>query len=102
MTEKYEGNYKYSHDVVSRWNSDAIGIYYCGYPNQAGLLIPYYIGKGTGEGGIRSRLLDHLREDSWPGVTHFGYTQCGTASEADALEAREIVRCQPKYNQQGK
>ena len=60
------------------------------------------VGRGVGDGGIRGRLLNHLRNDYWPDVTHFGYCVCSTAKEAEDFEASEIKRLQPKYNTQGK
>ncbi|MFH1207706.1 MAG: hypothetical protein V1668_03810 [Patescibacteria group bacterium] len=102
MIRDYQGNYVYSQKVISEWNSTAIGVYYCGIPTQPGNLKPLYIGKGTGEGGMRARLLTHLRNDNWPDVTHFGYRICDSVKEADDFEASEIKRCQPKYNQVGK
>lgn len=101
MIYPYQGQYPYNEDVVSGWNSTAIGVYYCGLPTTIGLR-PLYIGVGAGDTGMRGRLLDHLREDYWPDVTHFGYHQCSTAEEAKDLETQEILRCRPKYNTQGK
>ena len=100
MIYDYPGHFPYSHTIVSGWNSNAIGVYYCGYVSPKGL-IPHYIGRATGDDGIRGRLLDHLREDNWPEVTHFSYRQCSTEAEAIRFEAEEIARCQPKYNTQG-
>ena len=102
MVQEYKGPYQYSEKVVSDWNSTAIGVYYCGYIGSNGKLTVLYVGKGVGDGGIRSRLLDHLRYDRWPDVTHFGYCICNTAKEAEDFEASEIKRLQPKYNTQGK
>lgn len=100
MVQKYNGHYQYAEAIVSGWNSTCIGVYYCGYLS-GDALIPLYIGRGTGEEGIRGRLLDHLREDNWPGATHFGYRTCDTVSDAIKFEAEEIKRCTPKYNVQG-
>ncbi len=94
--------YQYSKLIVKGWNSTAIGVYYCGYLTLEKKLALLYIGKGAGEGGIRSRLLDHLSEDHWPDITHFGYHVCDTADEAEAYEANEIAKYKPKYNIQGK
>ena len=102
MIHDYKGNYSYSQKVVSDWDSTAMGVYYCGIPNPNGTLKPLYIGVGTSDGGMRSRLLDHLRDDNWPDVTHFGFCACDTAKEAEDFEAAEIKRCQPKYNLVGK
>lgn len=101
MVHAYQGDYSYNEDIVGNWNSTAIGVYYCGSLTTAGLR-PHYIGIGTGDAGIRGRLLDHLREDYWADVTHFGYHQCDTAEEAKGWEAQEILRYRPKYNKQGK
>lgn len=102
MIHEFKGNYTYSESVVKNWNSAAIGVYYCGFVLENGNLKPLYIGKGTGEGGMRSRLLDHLSKDYWPDVTHFGYHECDTISEAESFELEEIERFKPKYNGQGK
>ena len=102
MIYDYKGSFQYSEPIVKNWNSNAIGVYYCGVALQNGGLQPFYIGKGAGEGGMRSRLIDHLLNDVWPDVTHFSYRACDTSSEAEALEAQEIKRCQPKYNKIGK
>lgn len=100
MIYDYSGHFPYSHGVISEWNSNAIGVYYCGYPTTTGFTA-LYIGRATSDSGIRGRLIDHLREDNWPGVTHFSYRQCSTEAETIRLEADEIARCQPKYNTQG-
>ncbi len=101
MVHSYQGHYTYDATVIRRWDSTAIGVYYCGYINSTdGLLYPHYIGKGTGEEGMRGRLLSHLREEYWPDVVHFGLCFCDTAAEADTFEIQEIKRCQPKYNTQ--
>lgn len=100
MIHDYKGNYIYDQKIIEDWNSTVIGVYYCGYVSDS-TLYPYYIGKGTGDGGIRARLMDHLRVDDWPDVTHFGYRICDTAKEAGQYELQEIERCKPKYNTQG-
>lgn len=102
MVHPYKGIYTFSQSVVNNWNSTSNGVYYCGYPSQEGKLIALYVGKTTGQGGIRERLLQHLREGGWTGVTHFGYSVCDTSKEAEDLEASEIARIKPKYNTQGK
>jgi len=101
MIQEYKGPYQYSDKVVGDWDSDAIGVYYCGYLSGGNLSV-LYVGKSVGDGGIRGRLLDHLRDDYWPDVTHFGYRVCGTVRETEDFEAREIARLNPKYNKQGK
>lgn len=98
---QYNGHYNYDHGTVNGWQNNAIGIYYCGEITTNGNLTVHYVGKGTGDGGIRARLLDHIRQDNWPDVRHFGYVLCSTAQEAINLEAAEIRRLQPKYNTQG-
>ena len=102
MVQPYKGNYQYDKKVITEWDSSAIGVYYCGYVNSNKTLDVLYVGKGVGDNGIRGRLLDHLRDDYWPDVTRFGYRICSTAKEAEDLEATEIKRLNPKYNQQGK
>lgn len=102
MIHQYKGNYVYSQKVISDWNSTAIGVYYCGTENPNGSLNTLYIGKGTGDGGMRARLLYHLANDNWRDVTNFGYCATDRVKEADDFEAAEIKRHQPKYNQVGK
>ncbi len=102
MVHGFQGNYTYSEKVVGDWKSNAIGVYYCGYPTTEGKLRLLYIGVGTSENGMRGRLLDHLREDYWPDATHFGYQQCDSAKEALDWESAEILKYKPKYNTQGK
>ncbi|TSC76475.1 MAG: hypothetical protein G01um101431_608 [Parcubacteria group bacterium Gr01-1014_31] len=102
MVHKYQGPFLYNDEVISSWNSNAIGVYYCGYLNSREVLITLYVGKGAGEGGIRNRLLEHLRNEYWPDVTHFGYCVCDTKEDANNFEAVEIARLKPKYNVQGK
>ena len=101
MVHPYQGHYQYDEDIVSNWESSAIGVYYCGYLTEKGLW-PLYIGKGTSETGMRGRLLDHLGKEYWSDVTHFGYHLCDTVSEAEKWEIEEIVKYKPKYNIQGK
>jgi len=102
MIQPYKGIYPYNEKVISKWDSTEIGVYYCGYPSASGNLYFLYVGKATSNQGIRGRLLQHLREDKWPDVSHFGYCVCSTSKEAEDLEASEIKRLQPKYNIQGK
>jgi len=102
MIHDYKGHYPYSAEIIENWDSTSIGVYYCGYKTQENKLIPLYIGKGAGEGGMRSRLLDHLREDNWPDITHFGYRTCDTEAETEELEKTEIAKYKPRYNHQGK
>lgn len=102
MIHEYNGHYSYNEEVIGNWNSSAIGVYFCGYPQADESLGALYIGRAIGQDGIRGRLLQHLREDNWPEVTHFGYRICDTEQEAIKLEADEIERIKPSYNTQGK
>ena len=102
MIYPFKHPYSYSKSIVEGWNSSAIGVYYCGYVGSDGKLYIFYIGKGTSDGGMRKRLLDHIREDYWPDVTHFGYHECDTIKEAEDHEAVEINLYKPKYNKIGK
>ena len=102
MVHQYQGNYSYNQSTITGWNNSQIGVYYCGSILQDGSLSPLYIGKATGQDGIKGRLLQHLNQDNWPGVTHFGYCVCDTTKEAEDLESAEIAKYQPKYNTQGK
>jgi hypothetical protein len=102
MIRTYEGHYSYSEPIISNWDSNSIGVYYCGAILENGNLKPFYIGKGTGEGGMRSRLLDHLTKDNWFDVTHFGFQRCDTVRETELFEMEKIKLYQPKYNIQGK
>lgn len=102
MVKTYQGPYTYRKDVVDNWNSDAIGVYYCGELSLDGkTLIVHYVGKGCGDGGVRCRLQDHLNEDYWPDVTHFGFALCDFEHEASSYELSEIKRLKPKYNKVG-
>jgi excinuclease UvrABC nuclease subunit len=96
----YQGHYSFNSNSVSNNAPESWGVYYCGYLNQDNILITLYVGRAAGEGvNIKSRLLDHLRENKWPDVTHFGYKECTTQQEAINLETNEIKRLnQPKYN----
>ncbi|MCR4277386.1 MAG: hypothetical protein NUV87_04635 [Candidatus Roizmanbacteria bacterium] len=102
MIQPYKGHYQYNEKVISEWDSTAIGVYYCGYPLTNGNLSVLYVGKATSDTGVRGRLLQHLSEDKWPDVSHFGYCVCSTSKEAEDFEASEIERLKPKYNTQGK
>ena len=102
MVQPYNGHHPYTQVCVGGWQYALTGVYYCGYLGADGRLQPLYIGRAIGDGGIRGRLLDHLRDDVWPGVTHFGFAVCATAQEAITHEAAEIRRFQPRFNTQGK
>jgi len=98
MIHPFKASYAYDEEVVGDWESDAIGVYYCGAKTTDNKLTIYYIGRAIGEGGIRARLLQHLQENKWYDVTHFGYHVCDTANEAINWEISEIARYSPKYN----
>ncbi|QQG42452.1 MAG: hypothetical protein HYW15_03005 [Candidatus Giovannonibacteria bacterium] len=98
---EYNGHYSYDLTTVSGWESKVIGVYYIGYLSGQNLT-PVYVGKATGLDGIRGRLLDHLNENNWSDASYFGYRICNSAAEAEQLEAAEIRRCQPRYNELGK
>lgn len=101
MINSYSGHYAYNKASILQNASDNMGIYYCGYLGSGGKLYPLYIGRAKGDGvSIRSRLLDHIRDNHWPDITHFGYQVCSTKQEAENLEIQEIKRCNPKYNAQ--
>lgn len=102
MIYQYQGNYSYNQPNISSWNNTQKGVYYCGTLDQSGNLIPYYVGQAIGQEGIRGRLLQHLNQDRWIDITHFGYRVCDTEKEANDLESAEIANYQPKYNTQGK
>lgn len=102
MASSYKGHYQFDEKVIGDWNSTAIGVYYCGYPLSNGNLLVLYVGKATSDIGIRGRLLQHLSENKWPDVSHFGYCVCESAKEAGYLEDVEIKRLNPKHNTQGK
>ena len=102
MIYDYKGHYSYDKNTITNWNNTSIGVYYCGVLSSAGKLSVYYVGKGTSSEGMRARLLDHLNISNLPGCTHFGYRVCGTKTEAENFEMKEIERLQPRYNQVGK
>lgn len=98
MIGNYQGAYAYNSKSVSLLAPASQGVYYCGVMVPNGLK-PIYIGRSE---NIQERLQDHLRDDYWPGVTHFGYATCSTFAEMVDLEAWEIKRFQPRYNTVGK
>ena len=103
MVQGYKGNYVFSKEVVQGWNNDEGGVYYCGVVDNTGKsLTPHYIGKAFGGGGIKARLLQHLSENKWRDITHFGYSVCSSENESLAFELQEIKRLNPKYNIHGK
>ena len=102
MVSDFYGPFNYTNAGVSAHAPDDIGVYYCGVPNSKDMNV-YYVGRAAqGKSSIRSRLQDHLSENKWRDVTCFGYKTTTTEQEAIDLEAREIKRLQPKYNQVGK
>ena len=102
MIGQFKGPYSYDYDTINDWNSDVKGVYECGKLNSENKLIIMYVGKATGDYGIPGRLLQHINENKWQDVTHFGYHQCDTENEALDFEAAEIEKYKPKYNKQGK
>ena len=98
MVQEYKGHFSFDKEVIQNWNNTQGGVYYCGALNNMGVLIVYYIGKAFGDVGIKGRLLQHLNENKWYDVTHFGYCACSSENESFALEAQEIKRLDPKYN----
>ncbi len=103
MIGKYIGHFLYNSINVSASAPKLQGVYYCGGLNPQNQLVPLYIGRAKGiVVTINSRLCDHLRNDNWPEVTHFGYVTCSTDQEAEALEAAEINTYKPRYNTIGK
>jgi excinuclease UvrABC nuclease subunit len=102
MVQGYKGHFVFSREVIQTWNNDQGGVYYCGILNSTGQLIPHYVGKAFGEGGIRGRLLQHLNENKWRDITHFGYCVCSSENETFDFETQEIRKHNPKYNTQGR
>lgn len=98
MIEKYKGQYIFDANTLYGWDSNSIGVYYCGRILPNGNLYVFYVGKSTSNNGIKGRLLQHLGENKWNDVTHFGFVICSTPKEAEEFEAFEIKRLQPKYN----
>lgn len=103
MIYPYKGNYQYNIMSVIINAPAEMGVYYCCYMNYQNEPFALYVGRAKGDGvSIRSRLLDHLRSDHWPAVTHFGFKICTTKKEAEDLEVKEIKRLKPDYNERGK
>ena len=101
MFSIYTGHFAYNKVSILQNAPYGIGIYYCGVVLKDGKLYPAYIGRAKGNGvTICSRLLDHIRDDNWPDITHFGYRPCITGQEAEDLEIQEIRNYNPKYNTQ--
>ena len=102
MIYAYKGPFSYNKEIISAWDSTAIGVYYCIRLYADGSWQVLYVGRATGKDGIRGRLLRHLNDGEWPDVNRFGYTICSTSEEAIAHEASEIKKIQPPYNDKGK
>jgi hypothetical protein len=102
MIYPFQSSYRYDDSVIRNWKSSNIGVYYCGKLGTDGSFITCYVGRAICDIGIRGRLLQHLAEEKWSDVTHFGYKVCSTISEAINHEAEEIARLRPKYNTIGK
>lgn len=99
MVNSYIGHFLYSALSVGANAPLAIGVYYCGQLNLRNELVPLYIGKSV---SLRERLQSHISAGDLRGISHFGYIRCSTQQEAEVLEAAEIRKHQPKYNEQGK
>ncbi len=99
MVGNYIGHFTYNQLGILMSAPQSQGIYYCGWVNPQNQLVPLYIGRAKGTGvTINSRLSDHLKDDWWTDVTHFGYVTCSLDQEAINLEAAEIDKYKPKYN----
>ncbi len=99
MMSSLLGVYLYNKSTLDNWNNDQKGVYYIGVQSDTNSIIPYYVGKGCGTNGIRSRLCDHLGR--WDDATHFAYVVGTSDVEIEAFELSEIKRLRPKYNVQG-
>lgn len=95
--------YPFDADGIASHAPDEPGVYYLlEYPWSEPRCVYLYVGRAKGvTTSIRSRLFDHRREGDIPGVTHFAYRTCSTASEAEALERSEITRLCPTHNSVG-
>lgn len=96
MMKAYQGHYPFTKEVLSSWESNENGVYYIGVIDADGILVPHYVGKGAGAGGMRDRLIDHLGR--WSDVTHFGYQSGTSVGEIDLHEIAQIKRFSPKEN----
>lgn len=99
MAEDFKGAFPYNKSSVRASGPERIGVYYIGHYSAKREFVADYVGSS---GDIRTRLLQHLNQDDWRDVTHFGYRLCRSEQEALALEAAEIKRLKPKYNKLGK
>lgn len=96
MIHPFKGLYPFTRSVLENWSSSENGVYYIGVKGSNENLIPYYIGKGCGDGGMRSRLIEHLGR--WKDVTYFGYHGGTLISEIETFEISEIKKFTPRYN----
>ena len=98
MISQYQGPWAYNQASISTNAPDVKGVYYCGYISPKNTLATLYVGKSE-EDSIKNRLLNHLNQDNWTDVTHFGFKTGETNQEISNFEQQEIVRLNPKYNQ---
>ena len=93
------GPYKYNRSTIENINKDVDGVYYLLDEDEDVL----YVGKSFRDnGGIRDRLLEHLRTKNWMDVDVFYFQECQSESETDSLEKEKIKKYKPKYNDRGK
>lgn len=97
MMSTYNGHFFYTKSGIEGSVSQKTGVYYCGVVRSDDMLSVFYVGKSN---DVKNRLLQHLNENKWQDVTHFGYKTCDSELEADGLEKTEINRLKPKYNDQ--
>ncbi len=102
MIGEYQGHFKYSKTDITKCDSSDGGVYYLGNINANGKLGVLYVGKAFGKDGIRGRLLQHLNDNEWPDISHFGFKTCSTEKESLEFESIEIERLKPKHNKIGK
>lgn len=98
MIGEFKGPYTYSKQVISDWNNNQGGVYFLGVQTSEQKMTVYYVGKAFGTEGIRGRLLQHINDNEWPDITHFGYETCSTEQEALDYEKSEIKRLNPRHN----
>ena len=100
MIGNYKGHYPFNESSILTNAPNNIGVYYCGILNSDGSLGVLYVGRAKGENvTIRSRLLEHLNNDKWYDVTHFGFYPCSSEEEIENFEKLEIAHLNiPKYN----
>lgn len=93
--------FEFHEKAIRYFAPDTIGVYYCLGKLSNGNWKVLYIGRAQGTNvTIRSRLLDHYRDNKWYDVMNFCFYPCRTPQEAIELEKIEIQRHMPKYNQQ--